>query len=522
MVVLDGSKSIGIIALGSGTVPGTTAAKGKSLMIMLRAGSLVLTTVLVACPTFAQVADRPADYGKRWVRSHPFTIMGLTQRPGAVQDDRYAQAGLNTMLAWKRWEKLAVAALRMGIPYHTHLSKGLLGGELMRDRRHEYETMTADEKASAMEASRPDPLGDELRSLMVQLYHNFPGCDAFVVWDEPKRPSMWTAAKVVTWLKQTFPDTLVYSNAYPYGSANGKYFGGKWLASDTYQEPSIPYDYAQYLRDLVQIIGSDLVMVDIYPFRLPPEGDETEFIHRRYFACLVEARRVGLELNVPYWIFVQTFGKDGYTRTPSESDLRMQVFASLAFGFTGITYFTYDHVYDGALLQGEDEHQSTPLYYDAGRVSVEIANLGQTLRFLTSTEVRLILGRHEAAGRTVPNVPPLGVTVYERDKPIGPILNLSLSEDGPRRNALIGLFEDDEGGTYFMVTNLHRGEGIAAGDARQTGTITVDPAVKRLTRLSRETGAVEELHLQNHRLTVTLPAGTGDLYGINDAAFPGS
>ncbi len=41
------------------------------------------------------------------------------------------------MLAWKRWEKIAAAAQRMSIPYHTHLSKGLLGGEMFRDRRHE-------------------------------------------------------------------------------------------------------------------------------------------------------------------------------------------------------------------------------------------------------------------------------------------------------------------------------------------------------------------------------------------------
>ena len=75
----------------------------------------------------AEAGDRPADFGKRWVRSHPFTITALTQRPQAVQDDRYVEVGCNAMLAWKRWEGLAPAAQRMGIPYHCHLSKGLLG-----------------------------------------------------------------------------------------------------------------------------------------------------------------------------------------------------------------------------------------------------------------------------------------------------------------------------------------------------------------------------------------------------------
>lgn len=479
------------------------------------------TAIGPALPGSSHAADRPADFGLRWVRSHPFTIMALTQRPQAVQDDRYAEAGFNTMLAWKRWEKLARAARRMGIPYHTHLSKGLLAGELMRERRHEFETMTHDAKATAMEATRPDPLGDELRSRLVQLNADHPSCEAFVVWDEPKRPSMRTAGKVVTWLKETFPQALVYSNAYPYGAPNGKYFGAKWVSSGTYQEPTIPYDYAQYLRDLVQIIGSDLVMLDIYPYRLPPEGIEADYLHSRYFKCLAASRRVGLELNVPYWIFVQSFGKERYTRMPSESDLRMQVFVSLAFGFTGIAYFTYDHVFDGALLEGEDEHLSTPLYFDAARLNVEIANLGRTLRLLTSTDVRFIPGRHHADGRVQPNVPPLGVAVYERNGPIGPIRDIALAEDGPRHNAMIGLFKDDRGGEYFMIVNLHRDEGVRAGEVLQTATLTLDPSVRRLSRLSRETGAVEELVVGNGRLTVTLPAGTGDLFGINGATFPG-
>jgi hypothetical protein len=72
-----------------------------------------------------------------------------------------------------------------------------------------------------------------------------------------------------------------------------------------------------------------------------------------------------------------------------------------------------------------------------------------------------------------------------------------------------------------MVTNLYRAAGVGVGDSHQEVTLTFDPSVERLHRLDRETGDVVAVALDDHRLTITLPAGTGDLFSINDAAFPG-
>ena len=498
--------------------PGSPAAgpDWKDDHMITRIAPLLLAALIAAVP--APAADRPRDFGMRWVRANPFTLMALTQRPAAVADERYAEAGLNTMLAWKRWEKLADAAGRMGIPYHCHLSKGLLGGPLLGAERGRFENMTAEEKIVQLEATRPDPLGDALRAQFQRLCETHDGCTGFVVWDEPKRSSMWTAAKVVTWLKRTFPDALVYGNAYPGGGSVGKYFGGRWVSSGVYAEPSIPYSYEEYLRDFIRIMKADLLMVDIYPYRLPPEGIEADFIHRRYFNCLAQVRRVGLEMNVPYWIFVQSFGKERYTRYPSESDLRMQVFCSLAHGFTGIGYFTYDHVFDGALLQGEDEHRSTPLYHDVIRLNREVANLGRTMRFLTSTDVRYLAGRRQVDGRSEANPPPEGSDPFEPD---GLLREIVIRGQGPHHNVLIGRFTDDAGARYFMPVNLVRGPGLRAADATLDVRIRLDPAVTRISRLSRETGAAERLVVTGGELALTLPGGTGDLFRIEPGPFPG-
>ena len=50
----------------------------------------------------------------------------------------------------------------------------------------------------------------------------------------------------------------------------------------------------------------------------------------------------------------------GFTRMPSESDIRMQAFSYLAAGYDALGYFTYGHIGKGAIMDPEGE--PTPLY----------------------------------------------------------------------------------------------------------------------------------------------------------------
>jgi len=57
--------------------------------------------------------ERPDDFGRQWVRSHPFTLKALTLQGKAVGDnDRYAEAGFSNMLAWKNKPDIFQAAGR--------------------------------------------------------------------------------------------------------------------------------------------------------------------------------------------------------------------------------------------------------------------------------------------------------------------------------------------------------------------------------------------------------------------------
>jgi hypothetical protein len=447
--------------------------------------------LLVLASAAAQSQDaRPADFGRQWVRSHPFTLMALTQRPEAVADDKYKEAGLNTMLAWKKREGMLDAAIRQGIPWHFHVNK------------------------------RYEKLSDELKADVQALFDGYKGGTGILVFDEPKLPEMAAAGEVVAWLKERYPNTLIYSDAYPI-AGGAKLSGGTWLASGLYDEPPVPYSYDDYLADIVRIIKPDVLMFDIYPFPQPPEAEPEEYLAKKYFASMSSVRKAALNGGIPYWVFVQAYEKEGGggRRFPSESDLRMQVFCSLAYGFSGLSYFTYDAAFMRGLL--ETDFSPSRLYHDAVKVNAEVLNLGQSLRFLTSTDVRYVAGQHAEQGILVGNAVPEGTGVYHPNSRVAELVSgIEINDKGFGKDGLVGFFTDDVGASYFMLVNLWHGKGASADERRLSMTIRFAPSVTEVTRLDRETGKPEALRLQDGALTVDLPGGTGDLFRINGGEFP--
>ena len=96
-------------------------------MIRLACFCLLLLSPLVRPAALSAQQPRPKDFGRRWIRSPPFTLMALVQRNEAVaSDDRYSKAGLSVMLAWDHWKHRAgvfEAAKRQNLPWIYHLEK---------------------------------------------------------------------------------------------------------------------------------------------------------------------------------------------------------------------------------------------------------------------------------------------------------------------------------------------------------------------------------------------------------------
>jgi hypothetical protein len=135
---------------------------------------------------------------------------------------------------------------------------------------------------------------------------------------------------------------------------------------------------------------------------------------------------------------------------------------------------------------------------------------------LESTDVRYVPG----SGNRVPS----GATVWQPGAADNKIIKSIVVEGGKPaewRDILIGFFKDDRGRNYFMLTNLWHGQGASAAQRSLTVTLTLDPQVKVIGRLSRETGRPESLSVTGGKFQLTLPGGTSDLLRFDDAAFPG-
>ncbi len=190
----------------------------------------------------------------------------------------------------------------------------------------------------------------------------------------------------------------------------------------------------------------------------------------------------------------------------------MQVYATLAYGYTGIAYFCYDHAQQFRRGLLNNDGVPNKLYYYAQRLNPEVANLGRCLRFLRSTDVAYISGRG--------NEPPMGTTRGHDD------ITFIQDMHAPWRDGLIGRFVDDAGGRYFMLVNLWHGADKSADELTATIRMRFDSDLAMLYRLNRRTGEIEQVALQpttenGKEIMVELPGGTGDLFKIGDPRFAG-
>ena len=435
--------------------------------------------------------------GHKWIRSHPFTIMGLTRMtPKPFEIDKYRGAGFNTLLAWEpgTFEQILPIASANQMPYHVNF-----------ERWGDEQTNRSDSNEQTLREALAELDTPKNRDYIQNQILNNPGCIGWLVNDEATRSTYLRYTRhMLKWLRHLHPEALAYCNARPEG------------------EFLIGPDYQRYIDDFAAIIDPDVLMVDIYPF-----GDlETVdgWVHAEcYFFTLEVVRRVALQQGMPYWLFIQSFETHNgwHRRLPSESDLRFQLFAPLTYGYTGIAYFTYDLAFERALI--EKTGQPNRLYYQASEANSEVANLGTTLRFLTSTDVRFVPGHSGQRDSLAANSVPRGATAWSPGAGgDGKITDVEVDSPGQWKDGLLGFFQDDHGDQYFMLTNLWHGKNGSAEDHALAFAIKFAPEVKKLYRLNRLSGSAETVPLAGGKLTVQLPGGTGDLFKYSTKPFPNS
>jgi hypothetical protein len=147
--------------------------------------------------------------------------------------------------------------------------------------------------------------------------------------DEPGHESFEKIRAARDRFKAAYPDKMFYVNLLPMYATDAQIRHGAFRLDG---HPVSMEAYRDYLRRYVDIVGPDVVSYDFYPFEGPFPG-----VREDYFTQLDLMSR----LDKPIWCFIQTVKFNEKTRVPTLEDIRFQVNTSLAYGHTGIQYFTY-------------------------------------------------------------------------------------------------------------------------------------------------------------------------------------
>jgi len=411
------------------------------------------------------VPPRASDFGKQWLRTHPFTVAGAAMGISPTFDlDQYLAAGMTTVWANGTVRApLAEAAAAAGVPWQMH------GG------------------------STTEPFTSQQRRLINNLLHY--GEETGTAWmlpDEPSSGALDVLGQESQWLKRFHPELLVYVNV-------GNTSSG-------------------YVNDVMTKVKPDVLMFDAYPF-LSDGSTNTN----GWFGALMSIRNKARANDIPYWGWMQSFQMPGWNgRQPSESDLRYNAYTLLTAGYTGLVYFTYDHHMFGVTISSsffDANGTPTSFYYYAADANAEIQNVGQALRFLTNTDVRFVRGSVSGTPSGLTNWSP-GAGGDSHILSVG----VDLSDPanwGSEKDGLIGFFTDDDGQLYFMLTNLYHAAGTSAAATALDFIIQFDVSIDELLWLNRETGLQELIALDNHFLRIELPGGTGELFKYNTGDFAG-
>jgi hypothetical protein len=238
-------------------------------------------------------------------------------------------------------------------------------------------------------------------------YAGEPAFGGYELADEPDVSALPDLGQVVAYLRTRDPDHPAFINVFPgYG-------------------PYRAAAYQDYLERYATEAGTAMLSYDHYPFTI--FGDRSEF-----FSDLHSLRSLSLRFSRPFWEIGQATPHFGYTQ-PTEAQKRWQVFQSLAFGASGISYFTYWSVAAvgfGPGIIGPDG-TATVQYDEVRRINARAQAIGRYLVTARSTDV---FQNPPAPDSLSPRRPGTPVDIHG-DAPL-----------------TVGVFETDEH-VYVLVTN---------------------------------------------------------------------
>ncbi|MFD0715637.1 hypothetical protein [Paenibacillus sp. GCM10027626] len=266
------------------------------------------------------------------------------------------------------------------------------------------------------------------------------------------------------------------------------YTGGAAINADfwfTINQNIAAFTYEDYVYRWVYT-SPDVLLFDYYPFLVNDEFSD------EYYDNLEIIRRQALAGSIDFWTFVQSVGIDNWKRSPSQDDMRYNIYTNLAYGSKGLIYFTYSQPiypgFDGSIINADGSQN--PSYGWARDLNAEVLKLGPTLNRLT-TESVYHTGTLPASTTALPS-------------------SYFWQPDDMDEPFIISSFKDDSDRTYIMVVNRDM-------DHSRTSSFTLSTKPGLVKEISKVTGAEEDTNYNSltGALTASFAPGEGRLYAID-------
>ena len=441
--------------------------------------TILLTLVLFLLPQTAQ-AQQTGD-GWDYVLNNPFTLMGRSRGHSLSFDAAtYAAANYSVLFSSEANVNIIAEGEAQGLPWHHHVQASQSG-------------------ANNGFGGLNQQLKDQTWAAWNAATNPASSAHGWHIWDEPRgyHINQGYVTETFDWVRQTFPDQLDYTVTLGPFSDAASYWGG----------PNIPaggYTFQDYQDDLITMVQPDLLLYDSYIF--PLDGGTSNPIWGP-----LNVSDAAKAAGIPYWAYMQSFGSNSlHRRVPSESDIRLHVFTHLAFGFSGIVYFTYEPSVGPAQVDANGVPEQ--LYYDVQKLNPEAFHLGERIKTLSHRSSYWVPNNggiqyggishwvtFKQTANADPRITDIGVTTPD------PL------DEG--KDAMLSVLRDESTNTrYFMVNNMYNEGNLTAAAAELDHYVQFDWTVDHVFRIDRHTGQEVLVPLTNNRLDMTLPGGTANLY----------
>jgi hypothetical protein len=254
-----------------------------------------------------------------------------------------------------------------------------------------------------------------------------------------------------------------------------------------------PYTAEGLARSIMSKSKPAAISACYYPYNVKSDKGRLESM----YPVLEFYRSLSLEHGVYLWQFVQSSAwiwrqdRSNDMRMPTASEMRLQVYANLAYGAKGLWYYTYAmprDVKDASAAILDSRNLPTPAYDSVRQLNREVLAQGPLLMRLTSVDVMHVKPNH---------------------KGVKPFASNDVIANVEGENLLIGFFKDSAGVDYFMLVNKLTGKpnsNIRLKLGRPSG---------KMYQIDRSTGKPISYKLSNGTASVNLAPGDGVLMMVN-------